>query len=176
MRHSNRSNQLTFSIRTTLLCVTFVACWLGAISTGNAVMMDLMVCVSMWLLFLTLPLAIWDSNYERRPFWGGFFAVGIANVLLFSSSLFLGGFNWNSPPPSSPATFQTVGSPGYPPASLSPIAAPAQSQTRYIAILRILAIFASPVLGGMVVYYTARKRNRISSAISRDNNADEPQF
>ena len=93
--------------------------------------------------------------------------------------MFFGVSNWNPSTPTFPpgtqkafATpagyppgFQTVGSPVYPTGAIQPIAA-GQSETQAFAMLRILAIFVSPVLGGFAVYYAASKRNRVSKDVS----------
>ena len=147
-----------------------------------------MICVSLWILFLALPLAIWDSNLERRPFWGGFFAVGIANVLLFCTSLFFSGSNWNSAttPPGfvqigGPTTVQagqivpalqagqpvTYGGPQFPALTTVPAGvqvAPAANNFPSIAILRASVIFVSPVLGGFAIYLVSRGRRNKSTA------------
>lgn len=157
---------MTFSLRTTLIGIAYVALWLGAVSTGNTVMIEFMVCVSVWVLFLALPMAIWDSNVERRPFWGGFFAVGIANVLMLFPLPFFGNpiattqvgqpqfVNVSFPPPYN----QFAGSPVFPPQQPVPVAAPNANNFPSFAWLRILIVFVSPFAGGIVVLLAARKR------------------
>ena len=144
----------------------YAALWLGALSSGNTVMIEFMVCVSMWVLFLALPMAIWDSNVERRPFWGGFFAVGIANVLMLFPVPFFGNsitttqaglpqfVDVSFPQPNN----QVAGLPVFPAQQPVPIAAPGANNFPSFALLRILIVFASPFAGGIIVLLAARKR------------------
>ena len=115
---------MNFSIRAIFVGLAYVACWLGAITSGSSSAIDWMVGFSIWILFLTLPMAIWDANVERRPFWGGFFAIGIANLVLMLAPP----YSWKSAQPTFlpvgqpaivPGTFQVVGSPVYPPSTVS---------------------------------------------------------
>ena len=163
---------MNFSIQAIFACVAYVACWLGAITSGSVLAVDWMVYFSIWILFLALPMAIWDANIDRRPFWGGFFAIGIANLLLLFAGPSFSAQGWATaqPAPFLPATpaiipgsFQVVESPAFPtalPAGFSPQGAPptATSNLTSIAFGR-LALFVSPILGGLAVSMLSRKRS-----------------
>ena len=134
------------------------------------------------MLFLTLPAAIWDSNVKRRPFWGGFFVVGIANILLFFTPLVFGVPSWNAPAVQ-PGAFQLTSSPVGTPAFVggpqfgTPMlvggpqfvstpgqVAPPSNKFQNVAIIRASVIFISPVLGGLVIYFISLRRERKSIA------------
>lgn len=67
---------MRFSIKAILLASGFVSIWLGAILARWPVGLELASIISVTTIFLALPLAIFDANTARRPFWAAYFATG----------------------------------------------------------------------------------------------------
>jgi hypothetical protein len=73
---------MTFSLRTSLIVTSILACWLGALVSKSATLVELVACATALLIFLTLAFAIWDSRPDQRAFWTGFFVLAFGNLLL----------------------------------------------------------------------------------------------
>jgi hypothetical protein len=81
---------MTFSIRALLIVTALTAVWLAALRTSSILMIEIAGGSSALLILLALPLAIWDRNLNRRPFWTGFFVVAAGTFLLMNVA---GAFN-----------------------------------------------------------------------------------
>jgi len=73
---------MTFSLRSSLVVTSIVACWLGALVSKSPMLMELVASATALLIFLTLAFAIWDSRPEQRAFWTGFFTLAVGNLIL----------------------------------------------------------------------------------------------
>jgi hypothetical protein len=78
---------MNFSLKTSLGIFTLIGLWLGAILSANTILLEGMIGLSALIVFVALPLSIWDTNQQRRPFWAGFFAVGFGNMILIANSV-----------------------------------------------------------------------------------------
>ncbi|WP_254511657.1 hypothetical protein [Anatilimnocola floriformis] len=84
---------MTFSIRTFLIVIAILACWLGAMVSTSLVIVELVASATLLLMLLALPLAIWEPRAELRAFWTGFFVLSLGSILLSS---YLGGYQQTS--------------------------------------------------------------------------------
>ena len=75
---------MTFSIRTFLIVIAILACWLGAMVSSSLVLVELVGSATLLLILLTLPLAIWEPRAELRAFWTGFFVLSFGSFFLSS--------------------------------------------------------------------------------------------
>ena len=66
---------MSFSIKAILVGFLFIGIWLTVIYTGNRVGFEFATVATMFAILVTLPLAIFDEDMDRRPFWGGFFVL-----------------------------------------------------------------------------------------------------
>ncbi len=73
---------MTFSLRTFLIVIAILACWLGAMVSQLPPLMELVATATALLILLTLPFAIWDPRAEQRAYWTGFFVLAAGNLLL----------------------------------------------------------------------------------------------
>jgi hypothetical protein len=73
---------MNFSLRTALLVTAIVALLLGAVVSKSPLFLELVSTAICLGIALTLPLAIWDHLPARRAFWTGFFALGLASLLM----------------------------------------------------------------------------------------------
>jgi|GEM_PF-4599199 len=73
---------MTFSIRTFLLVIGVLACWLGAMVSNSPLLVELVATATSLLILLTLALAIWEPRAEQRAFWTGFFVLAFGNMIL----------------------------------------------------------------------------------------------
>jgi hypothetical protein len=73
---------MTFSLRTSLIVTSILACWLGALVSKSPMLMELVASATALLILLTLAFAIWDSRPEQRAFWTGFFVLAFGNLIL----------------------------------------------------------------------------------------------
>lgn len=73
---------MTFSLRTSLIVISILACWLGALVSKSPMLMELVASATALMIFLTLAFAIWDSRAEQRAFWTGFFVLAFGNLLI----------------------------------------------------------------------------------------------
>ena len=73
---------MTFSLRTSLIVTSILACWLGALVSKSPMLMELVASATALLILLTLAFAIWDSRAEQRAFWTGFFVLAFGNLLI----------------------------------------------------------------------------------------------
>ena len=67
---------MSFSIKAILIGLLFFCAWLAVIWTGNRAGFEIATVATMFAVLVTLPLAIFDEDLDRRPFWGGFFVLG----------------------------------------------------------------------------------------------------
>lgn len=72
---------MTFSIRTFLIVIGILACWLGALVSNSPLVVELVANATSLLILLTLSLAIWDTQPEQRAFWTGFFVLAFGNLV-----------------------------------------------------------------------------------------------
>jgi hypothetical protein len=75
---------MTFTIRSFLIMTAFVAAWLGVLVSKSATAIEIASYISALLILLTLPMAIWDSRRDMRPFWTGFFVLSAGTYILNS--------------------------------------------------------------------------------------------
>lgn len=73
---------MTFSLRTFLIVIAILACWLGAMVSQVPLLVELVASATSLLILLTLALAIWEPRAEWRAFWTGFFVLAFGNLLL----------------------------------------------------------------------------------------------
>jgi hypothetical protein len=73
---------MTFSLRTFLIVIAILACWLGAMVSQLPLFVELVANATALLILLTLALAIWEPRTEWRAFWTGFFVLAFGNMLL----------------------------------------------------------------------------------------------
>jgi len=67
---------MSFSVKAILVGFLFIGMWLAVVWTGNRVGFEFATVATMFAILVSLPLAIFDEDIDRRPFWGGFFVVG----------------------------------------------------------------------------------------------------
>ncbi len=67
---------MNFLIKAILVGLLFFGMWLAVVWTGNRVGFEFATVATMFAILVTLPLAIFDEDLDRRPFWGGFFVLG----------------------------------------------------------------------------------------------------
>ncbi len=67
---------MSFSIKAILVGFIFIGMWLAVVFTGSRIGFELASVASVFAILVTLPLAIFDEDIDRRPFWGGFFVLG----------------------------------------------------------------------------------------------------
>lgn len=72
---------MRFSIKAILVGLLYIGMWLAVIYTGDRVLFELATVATLFAILLTLPLAIFDEDMDRRPFWGGFFVLGFGFFL-----------------------------------------------------------------------------------------------
>jgi hypothetical protein len=72
---------MSFSIKAILVGTLFFGIWFAVVWTGNRVGFELATVATMFAILLTLPLAIFDEDLDRRPFWCGFFVMGFGFYL-----------------------------------------------------------------------------------------------
>jgi hypothetical protein len=73
---------MTFSIRSFLIVIAILACWLGALVSKSPLMIELVANTTALLILLTLAFAIWDRRPEQRAFWTGCFVLGFGSLML----------------------------------------------------------------------------------------------
>ena len=67
---------MSFSIKAILVGFLFIGMWLAVICTGSLVGYELASVATVFAILVSLPLAFFDEDIDRRPFWGGFFVLG----------------------------------------------------------------------------------------------------
>lgn len=71
---------MNFNLRGFLLFVALISFWVASIVSKSSYMVEFATSLSTLLIFITLPLAICDGKVERRPFWIGFFTIGMLQL------------------------------------------------------------------------------------------------
>ncbi len=74
---------MSFSIKAILVGLLFIGMWLSVIYTGNRIGFEFATVATLFAILVTLPLAIFDEDLDRRPFWGGFFVVAFGFFLAY---------------------------------------------------------------------------------------------
>lgn len=67
---------MSFSIKAILLGFVFVGMWAAVIQSGNWIGYEFAAVATLFAILVSLPLAFFDEDMDRRPFWGGFFVLG----------------------------------------------------------------------------------------------------
>ena len=173
---------MTFSIRAALLAITFFAIWLGAIISRSPVGLELASLVTVLVLFLSLPLAIFDSERRRRPFWAGFCAVGLGFFLTISivdtpihktttaiANLAMKIPGANAVPPSSttqvaPLRYMTQDGSLTPP-KMQPITSTVTMHDAISGAVPYLLVFVLASLGGVTVFWLAQHSRTGQNAV-----------
>jgi hypothetical protein len=107
---------MTFSLRFLLVVVAIVACWLGALISQQAVIIELTSYATAFVAMLAIPIAFWDPRLERRLFCRGFLIFAVGTFLL---GILLSAFDnlgilvaaimrrsWENPPRYDPDTWE----------------------------------------------------------------------
>ena len=82
---------MRFKTTSLLVAIAFAGLWLGALLSRSTVFIEMASLVSIGVIFIALPLAIFDNNKYRRAFWAGFFSVGFGTFFVFSVGSWMDG-------------------------------------------------------------------------------------
>ncbi len=72
---------MSFSIKAILVGILTFGMWGWVVWTGNRTGYEYATVITMFAILLTLPLAMFDEDQDRRPFWGGFFVLALGFLL-----------------------------------------------------------------------------------------------
>jgi hypothetical protein len=78
---------MSFSIKAILVGFLFLGMWLAVILTGNRLGYEFATVATMCTILVSLPLAIFDEDLDRRPFWCGFFVLGFGFFLAWYNQI-----------------------------------------------------------------------------------------
>lgn len=73
---------MSFLIKLVLVNLLFFGMWLAVIWTGSRLGFECATVATMFAILVSLPLAIFDEDIDRRPFWCGFFVLGFGFYLV----------------------------------------------------------------------------------------------
>ena len=170
---------MRFSIRALLATFLIAAIWLGALLSRSAIAIELASLFSIGAIFLSLPLAIFDTVQTQRAFCAGFFAVGFGTFLVFNVGSWMDETSdaislaiSNLPRFEQLPERNTVIQAGYVDANLQPLTAQNMASIGYVPFqtdvrnaLPFLASFVLDVFGGIVVQSSANPNPRRTAKI-----------